>query len=82
MIPKYEAECPPLQTYLFEKPKTNFPMAGKYIYKSGTELAAMIKNHEATSSDIVKEFIANIKNTNYKYNAIVICKNHTSAAML
>ena len=31
----------------------------------------MIRNHEATSYEIVKEFIANIKNNNYKYNAIV-----------
>ncbi|MBL0024654.1 MAG: hypothetical protein IPO98_06345 [Saprospiraceae bacterium] len=71
LIPKYKGECPPLQTFLFTKPKTNLLMEGKYIYKPATELAAMIRNHEATSYDIVKEFIANIKNNNYKYNAIV-----------
>lgn len=71
LIPKYEGKCPPLQTFLFAKPNTNLPMEGKYIYKSATELASMIRKHEATSYDIVKEFIANIKNNNYKYNAIV-----------
>ncbi|MBK8501520.1 MAG: amidase [Saprospiraceae bacterium] len=71
LISKYEGECPPLQTYLFEKPKNDFRMEGKYIYKSATELAALIRNKEATSYNVVGEFIANIKNNNYKYNAIV-----------
>lgn len=56
---------------LFSKPKDSLPVKGKYLFKSALELAAMIRNHEATSVDIVKEFIANIKNNNYKYNAIV-----------
>lgn len=56
---------------LFKKPQTMLPVKGKYIFKSASELASMIRNHEATSVDIVKEFIANIKNNNYKYNAVV-----------
>jgi amidase len=80
LIPKYEGECPPLQTFLFARPETNLPMEGKYIYKSATELAAMIHNHEATSYDIVQEFIANIKNNNYKYNAIVWLREHEALA--
>lgn len=71
LIPKYEGECPPLQAYLFAKPANDLPMEGKYIYKSATELAMMIRKREATSYDIVQEFISNIKNNNYKYNAIV-----------
>lgn len=56
---------------LFIKPKESLPVKGKYLFKSAMELASMIRNHEATSVDIVKEFIANIKNNNYKYNAII-----------
>lgn len=56
---------------LFSKPKTMLPVTGKYFFKSATELASMIRNHEATSVEIVKDFINNIKNNNYKYNAFV-----------
>ncbi len=56
---------------LFKRPDTEIPIEGKYIFKPASELAAMIRNREATSVEIVKEFIAYIKNNNYKYNAIV-----------
>lgn len=46
-------------------------MQGKFIYKSASELSSMIRNHEATSLEIVTEFINNIKNNNYKYNALI-----------
>ena len=46
-------------------------MEGKFIYKSATELATMIRHHEATSIEIVTEFLNNIKNNNYKYNALI-----------
>lgn len=71
LIPHYQGECPPLQTYLFSKPSKQIPVEGKYIYKSAFELALMIRNKQATSYEIVQEFIAHIKNNNYKYNAVV-----------
>lgn len=61
----------PVNAGLFSKPDTLQPIEGKYIFKSAAELASMIRNHEATSVAITKEFIAYIKNNNYKYNAIV-----------
>jgi amidase len=47
------------------------PIEGKYIYKSASELSAMIKRGEASSVDIVKEHINHIKNNNWRYNAVV-----------
>ncbi len=60
-----------LQKELFAKPAQPFPMEGKYIYKSVRELGAMIRHHQATSVEIVTEFLNNIKNNNNKYNAII-----------
>ncbi|MBK8465382.1 MAG: amidase [Chloracidobacterium sp.] len=71
LIPKPIGEKPPLQSELFNKPETDLPVAGKFIYKSATELAAMIKNKQATSLEIVQEHINYIKNKNYQTNAFV-----------
>lgn len=71
LIPKPIGEKPVLQAELFNKPATEFPVAGKFIFKSATELASMIKNKQATSVEIVQEHINYIKNNNYKTNAIV-----------
>lgn len=69
-----------LQKELFAKPSHDFPMAGKYIYKSATELAVMIRRREATSTEIVTEFFANIKNNNYKYNALIWLREQEALA--
>ncbi len=71
LIPKPIGEKPVLQSELFNKPATDFPVAGKFIFKSAAELASMIKKHEATSTEIVQEHINYIKNNNYKTNAFV-----------
>lgn len=71
IIPPNQGKPIVLNEELFTKPQTPSPMEGKYIYKSATELAAMIRSHEASSEEIVTEFLNNIKNNNYKYNAIV-----------
>ncbi len=71
IIPKFDSKPITLQKELFQKPARLFPMEGKFIYKSASELAAIIRNRQATSVDIVTEFINNIKNNNYKYNAII-----------
>ncbi len=44
----------------------------KYIYKLATELAQLIKTGEATSTEIVKEHLAQIKRHNTELNAVVI----------
>ena len=66
IIPKFDSKPITLQKELFQKPARLFPMEGKFIYKSASELAAIIRNRQATSVDIVTEFINNIKNNNYK----------------
>jgi len=71
IIPKFDSVPIVLQKELFEKPSQPLPMQGKYIYKSASELSSMIRNHEATSVEIVTELINNIKNNNYKYNALI-----------
>ncbi|MBK9214188.1 MAG: amidase [Chloracidobacterium sp.] len=71
LIPKPIGEKPVLQSELFTKPERELPVAGKFVYKSATELAAMIKNKQATSAEIVQEHINYIKNNNYKTNAFV-----------
>ena len=71
LIPKVKGEPVPLQSELFQKPENPVAVEGKYIYKSAAELAAMIRNRKATSTAIVQEYLAFIKNTNYKTNAIV-----------
>lgn len=71
LIPKPIGEKPVLQAELFTKPEKELPVAGKFIYKSATELAAIIKNKQATSAEIVQEHINFIKNNNYKTNAFV-----------
>ena len=71
LIPKPLGEVPALQDGLFTKPATPLPVEGKYIYKTATELAAMIRRGEATSTEVVQEHINFIKNNNFKYNALV-----------
>jgi amidase len=46
-------------------------MMNQYIYKSATELASLIRKGEATSSDIVKAHLEQIKKHNEKINALI-----------
>ncbi len=71
LIPKPLGEVPALQSELFNPPATPLPVEGKYIYKTATELAGMIRRGEATSVEVVQEHINFIKNNNHKYNALV-----------
>lgn len=70
-IPKPMGKPPILQKELFNKPNVNFTVDGKFIFKSATELALLIKNKKATSVEITQEFINFIKNNNYKTNSFV-----------
>jgi len=73
-LPKTIGETPELQEELFNAPAQEHPVKGVYIYKTATELAAMIRSGEATSVEVVKEHIQHIKNSNWKYNALVWLK--------
>lgn len=70
-MPKPVGVPPVLQSELFEQPKTSYPVEGKFIFKSATELAELIKTKQATSVEITQEFINHIKNHNYRTNAFV-----------
>jgi amidase len=74
IIPKFNSVPIVLQNELFEKPQQDYPMQGTFIYKSASELAAMIRSGQATSVEIVTEFLNNIKNNNYKYNALIFIR--------
>ncbi|MFN8287665.1 MAG: amidase family protein [Chitinophagales bacterium] len=71
IMPKPIGFPPQLQTLLFTQPSQPFPMEGKYIYESASSLAFKIRSRQASSADVVKEYIANIKNNNFKYNALI-----------
>jgi len=75
ILPKFDSKPIALQKELFRKPAQPFPMEGKFIYKSASELAAMIRAKRASSVDIVTEFLNNIKNNNYKYNALIFIRD-------
>ena len=71
LMPKPMGKPPVLQAELFRKPQVDFPVEGKFIFKSATELALLIKTQKAKSVEITQEFINYIKNNNYKTNAFV-----------
>lgn len=70
-MPKPIGDPPVLQSELFTAPATELPVSGRFIFKSATELAALIRNRQATATEIVQEHINYIKNTNYRTNAFV-----------
>jgi amidase len=70
-IPKAQGDPPIIQSELFKKPENPFPCEEKFIFKTATELAELIRNRKATSVEITQEFINYIKNNNYKTNAFV-----------
>ena len=45
---------------------------GDFIYKSATELVELIRNGKATSTEIVKDHLKQIKKHNSTLNAVVI----------
>ena len=61
-IPRPQGEPPVLQTELFTKPAKEYTVEGKFIFKSASELAELIRTKQATSVEITKEFINYIKN--------------------
>jgi len=76
ILPKFDSKPVVLQKELFQKPAQPFPMEGKFIYRSASELAAMIRSGQASSVEIITEFLNNIKNNNYKYNALIFIREH------
>ncbi len=71
IIPKFDSREINLQKELFAKPKQELPVEGKYIYKSASDLAQMIRQGKASSFEIVSEHLNLIHNSNYKLNALI-----------
>ncbi|MBK9105159.1 MAG: amidase [Saprospiraceae bacterium] len=70
-MPKPMGKPPVLQTELFQKPDKEFAVDERFISKSATELAMMIRLKQATSLEITQALIHYIRNNNYKTNAFV-----------
>jgi hypothetical protein len=69
--PKPIGQRPVLQAGLFTRQAHELPVERRFIYASARELAAMIRNRQATSRAIVQTHLNFIKNNNYKTNAFV-----------
>ena len=69
--PKPIGKPPVLHTGLFTPPVRQLPVERRFIHASAGELAAMIRNRQAASQDIVQTHINYIKNTNHQTNAFV-----------
>lgn len=71
VMPRPSGDKPALQTELFAKPGQPWPVSGRFIHRSAAELAALIRNRQATSTEVVQEHINHIKNENHRTNAFV-----------
>lgn len=69
--PKPFGDRPILQAELFNKPALELPVEQRFIYASAGELAAMIRNRQATSKAIVQTHVNYIRSNNHKTNAFV-----------
>lgn len=80
IIPKFDSKPIVLQQELFARPSQLFPMEGKYIYKSASELAEMIRSRQASSMEVVTEYLNHIKNNNFQYNALIFFREQEALA--
>jgi amidase len=71
LMPKPLGQPPVLQDELYRKPEVDSPVEGKYIFKSATEIASLIRDKKVSSVEVTQELINYIKNNNYKTNGFV-----------
>lgn len=71
VLPATQGTPVQLQQQLFAPPATAAVEDDRFHYRSATELAAMIRSGEATSTQIVQAYIARITNHNHRYNALI-----------
>lgn len=72
LIPAPVDTLPPLQRELFDAPTSPAsPVAGRYLFRSATELAGLIRTRQASSEAIVAEHIAFIRARNHAIDALV-----------
>lgn len=80
VIPKPQGAQVHLQQALFAPPARPLPEDARFIYRSATELAAMIRERRATSEEITRAFIARINNHNHRYNALIWLREEEAIA--
>lgn len=71
IIPKKQGHPVKLQTDLFVRPSVLHYTNRSYIYNSAVELAALIKAKKVSAYTVTMAHLAQIKNNNYKYNALI-----------
>lgn len=80
VLPAQQGEPVVLQQDLFTEPAQPHTENSRFLYKSAAELAAMIRNKEATATEITQAFIARIKNHNHRYNALIWLREEEALA--
>ena len=70
-LPTPIGEKPALQAELFTRPSQLLPVDERFLYASATDLAAMIRERRATSTEVVQAHINVIKNRNHATKAFV-----------
>lgn len=80
VIPAQQGRPVALQQELFAPPAQTLPEDPRFLSKTATELAAMIRSGEATSTEITRHFIARIKNHNHRYNALIWLREEEALA--
>lgn len=80
VLPPQQGEPIVLQQALFAEPAQAHVEDDRFLYRSATELAAMIRNKEATATEITHHFIARIKNHNHRYNALIWLREEEALA--
>ncbi|HEY0977674.1 MAG TPA: amidase [Flavobacteriales bacterium] len=69
-----------LQQGLFTPPAQPLAADDRFLYRSATELAAMIRSGQATSTEIVRACIARIQQHNHRYNALIWLREEEALA--
>ena len=71
LLPKPIGTPTILQAELFSKPNLLHYTQKTFIFASATELATLIKERKATSYEITMAHLSQIKNYNFRYNALI-----------
>lgn len=69
-----------LQADLFKQPVQPLAEDDRFHFRTATDLAAMIREGNATSTEITRHFIARIKNQNHRYNALIWLREEEALA--
>lgn len=80
VIPPAQGTPITLNAQLFKPPAAPLPVDERFLYKSASEIAAMIRNKEAKSEEVVRTLINRIRNENHNYNALIWLREEEAIA--